>query len=106
MPRRNGAGTTLAVTRANHVRTSPERTRATLVEETSEAVVEEIKDDDNVPHPRKGTFLGFTTPTYPITIRGWLDSFQRGREQPFVQLPRKVWIRTLKSSVLVAKVCP
>ena len=95
----------LTLARANHVRTSPERTRPALVEKTSDASLEEIKDeDDGAVSKEKTTFLGVPIPTYPRTVQGWSEAFQRGRERLPGYLPRRVWVRTLKSSILVAKV--
>ena len=95
----------LTLARANHVRTSPERTRPALVEKTSDASLEEIKDeDDSAVSKEKATFLGVPIPTYPRTVQGWSEAFQRGRERLPGYLPRRVWVRTLKSSILVAKV--
>lgn len=93
---------TLALARSTHGRASPERSGPTLFEESTDASVEEIKDEDDV--IKKQTFLGLLIPTYPTTIRGWSEVFQRGREQIPTYLPRRLWLRTLKSTILVAKV--
>ncbi|TBU28501.1 kinase-like protein [Dichomitus squalens] len=103
--RGNGVTSTLALARAQHVRTSPERTHPALVERTSDASLEEIKDeDDSAIREKKGTFLGYPIPAYPRSVRGWSEAVRRGRERLPAYLPRRVWVRTLKSSVLVAKV--
>ena len=93
---------TLALARSTHVRTSPERSGPTLVEESMDASVEEIKDEDD--NTRKQTFLGVPIPTYPTTVQGWSEALRRGRERIPTYLPRRIWLRTLKSTILVTKV--
>ena len=93
---------TLALARSTHVRTSSETSGPTLLEELTDASVEEIKDEDD--SARKRTLLGVPIPTFPTTIRGWSDTLRRGRERMPMYLPRRLWLRTFKSTILVTKV--
>ena len=98
----NAVPSTLALARSTHVRTSSETSGPTLLEELTDASVEEIKDEDD--SGRKRTLLGVPIPTFPTTIRGWSETLRRGRERIPMYLPRRLWLRTLKSTILVAKV--
>ncbi|PIL27569.1 transporter [Ganoderma sinense ZZ0214-1] len=93
---------TLALARSTHMRTSPERSGPTLFEESTDASVEEIKDEDD--STKRRAFFGLPIPSYPTTIRGWSEVLRQGRERIPTYLPKRLCLRTLKSTILVAKV--
>ncbi|KAI0777737.1 kinase-like protein [Trametes elegans] len=77
---------------------------ATL-QDQSDSNVEEIEDEDGTTsEEEKAPFLGLPEPAPPVTPIGWAGSLQRwGRWVPS-RVPRAIWVRTLKSSILVFKV--
>ncbi|RDX54584.1 kinase-like protein [Lentinus brumalis] len=108
-PRAQASSSWLAVARPGHVRVSPERSRtpvANPLEESSDASLEEVKDEDEVVIPsieESRPLLSRTTPpssSYARKLRRsvarWHDRIPMSRRLPVV--------RTVKSSILVAKV--
>lgn len=94
-----------------HHRISPERMHTgypTTIQEQSDSNVEEIDEEDEVSsEDEKTPLLGLPEPepTQPKTPEGWSHTLRLWGWRVPARLPRVIWVRTLKSSILVGKVC-
>lgn len=99
----------MALARPHH-RISPERIHngyPTTIQEQSDSNVEEIDEEDEVSsEDEKTPLLGLPEPepTQPPTPEGWSHTLRLWGWRVPARLPRVIWIRTLKSSILVGKV--
>ncbi|KAI0635230.1 kinase-like protein [Trametes polyzona] len=107
-PSRRSRSRTSAVALARPKRISPERVHTeyiNTIQEHSDSTLEEIDEEDETSsEEEKSPLLGLPEPTPPAAPTGWSHKLQRwGRRIP-ARLPRAIWVRTLKSTVLVIKV--
>ncbi|KAI0360616.1 kinase-like protein [Trametes cingulata] len=105
---RSDSRTSVVALARPQARISPERTRSgftTAAQEHSDSNVEEVEDDDDVTSEEEKTpFLGLPEPTYPATPQGWAQRMKDWAHRIPARLPRSIWVRTLKSSILAVKV--
>lgn len=79
----------------------------TTIQEQSDSNVEEIDEEDEVSSEDEKTSLlrlPEPEPTEPPTPEGWSHTLRLWGWRIPVRLPRVIWVRTLKSSILVGKV--
>ena len=91
---------------------SPERSRAPLVnplEESSDASLEEVNDDDEAIAPKEAEKQSLVNRTashsYTRKLRRSVHRWHDRIPKLPVRFPRYAVVRTVKSSILVAKVC-
>lgn len=83
---------------------------ASTLQEHSDSNVEEIDEEGSASsEDEKTPLLELPEPSLPPPPpipEGWPRTLRRWGERVPARLPRAIWVRTLKSSVLVAKVRP
>ncbi|RPD65593.1 kinase-like protein [Lentinus tigrinus ALCF2SS1-7] len=109
----SSSASALALARPGHVRVSPERSHPPLanpLEESSDASLEEVIDDDadiasngEEKRPLTGRSSVSSPPSYARKLRRHIHRWHDRIPKP-MRLPRHAIVRTVKSSILVAKV--
>ncbi|KAI0674365.1 kinase-like protein [Trametes maxima] len=109
-PLQRAGSHTSAVTLRSNTRASPERTLpnyATALQDHTSSNVEEVDDGHEFTgEEEKVPLLSLPEPQPddPSNSRGWSHAVYLWGQRISSRVPRAIWVRTLKSSVLVAKV--
>ncbi|KAI0646363.1 kinase-like protein [Trametes meyenii] len=109
-PLQRAGSHTSAITLRSNPRVSPERSLptypTTLQDQTGSNVEEVVEGNEITDEEEKAPLLGLPgpPPVDPPNSREWLHALYSWGQRTYLGVPRAIWIRTLKSSVLVAKV--
>ncbi|KAH9896927.1 kinase-like domain-containing protein [Cubamyces lactineus] len=107
LPRSDSRTSVVALARPRR-RVSPEGTGpiyTTAVQDHSDSNVEEVDDeDDHSSEDEKTPFLSLPEPPESPAPQGWSQALGHWRRRIPVRIPRALWVRTAKSSILVLKV--